>query len=243
MIRPEAFVIVPVKAFHGAKRRLAPVLGTVERAALARAMLADVLAAAVGAVGARQVLVVTGDDEVADEARGLGVGVVDDEGAHGTNAAVKIGFAAVARRGGGAVLALPGDVPGVIPGDLAALFAAAQRMQVALAPAPEDGGTNALACDAVGRIAPCFGPDSFARHIAAANAAGIRPAVLLNQRLGLDLDEPHHLQAFLERSTPSRTDGYLRGLELGARNHMSAASAGAAGIGPREGAAAREAHG
>lgn len=120
MIGSNAFVVVPVKSFHGAKRRLAPMLGMSERAGLLRAMIRDVLAAAVAVVGPQRVLVVTGDDDVAAEVREIGVGVVDDEGGRGTNAAVKIGFAAVARRGGGAVMALPGDLPGVVPAEILA---------------------------------------------------------------------------------------------------------------------------
>lgn len=243
MIGSNAFVVVPVKSFHGAKRRLAPMLGVSERAGLVRAMMGDVLAAAVVVVGPQRVLVVTGDDDVAAEVREIGVGVVDDEGVRGTNAAVKIGFASVARRGGGAVMALLGDLPGVAPADIVALFSAAERAQMALAPAPEDGGTNALVCREVGRIAPCFGPNSFARHIATANAVGIRPVVLLNQRLGLDIDEPHHLRTFLERATSSQTDRYLRTLNLGARSETSMGVTFPAGIGQRGGAVFREAFG
>lgn len=234
MMHPDPCVIVPVKSFEGAKRRLAPLLSVSERAALARAMLSDVLAAAIAAVGPQRVTVVTSADEVADHARRAGVGIIDDEGVKGTNAAVKAGFAKVARQRGGAVMALPSDIPGIIPADIAALFSAAERSRIALAPAPEDGGTNALACDAAGRIAPCFGPDSFARHIEAANAAGIRPAVLLNQRLGLDLDEPRHLMLFLDRATSTQTDAYLRSLGLQARGGWLARGGGPATIGQRD---------
>lgn len=212
-----AFVIVPVKSFHGAKRRLIPILGVAERAALARVMLGDVLAAVVAAVVPERVVVVSGDDEVADHVRSLGVSTVDDEGNKGTNAAVKIGLAAVARRGEGSVVVLPGDVPGVRPADIAAVLAAARRGQVALVPASQDGGTNALALDRIGRIVPCFGPGSFARHVGVAGAAGIRPVVVQNRHLGLDLDEPDHLFAFLDLATPTHTDGYLRALGLEAR--------------------------
>jgi 2-phospho-L-lactate guanylyltransferase len=240
MTHPDACVIVPVKSFAGAKRRLAPLLSVAERAALARAMLSDVLAAAIAAVGPQRVMVVTSADEVADHARRAGAGIIDDEGVKGTNAAVKAGFA---RRRHGAVMALPGDIPGIIPADIAALFSAAERSRIALAPAPEDGGTNALACDAAGRIAPCFGPDSFARHIEAANAAGIRPAVLLNQRLGLDLDEPRHLMLFLDRATSTQTDAYLRSLGLQAREGWLARGCGPATIGRHDVAGCIEACG
>lgn len=225
MVDTAAFAIIPVKSFHGAKRRLAPRLGIAQRAELARVMLGDVLAAVIAAVVPERVVVVSGDDEVADYARGFGVGVVDDEGGRGTNAAVKVGLAVAARRGEGAVVILPGDVPGVTPADIATVLAAARRGRIALAPASRDGGTNVLALDRTGRIVPCFGPDSFARHIGAANAARIRPVVVRNQRLGLDLDEPDHLVAFLDLATSTRTDGYLRSLGLEARRGPEAGRA------------------
>lgn len=221
MSSPGARVIVPVKSFDGAKCRLASLLSVRERAMLARFMLADVLEAAIAAVGRQFVAVVTSADQVVDHARRMGVGVIDDEGALGTNAAVQTGFARIAAQGGGSVLALSSDVPSVIPTDVAALLSATERSYVALAAAPEDGGTNALACDAVGRILPCFGPDSLARHVAAANASGIRPLVLLNRRLGLDLDEPHHLMQFLDLATSTQTDAYLRSLKLEGRRGCS----------------------
>lgn len=217
MIESNAWVIVPVKSFDGAKHRLSPLLSVSERAELAWTMLGDVLAAAISVPGLRNVAVVTSADEVADYARQLGIVVIDDHGAVGTNAAVKVGFLDVARRRGGAVIALPSDVPSILPADIAALFAAVRKTGVAIAPAPRDGGTNALACDVPGRITPCFGPESFARHIQEANRGGIRPVVVMNGRLGLDLDEPRHLVEFLDSCTQTRTDTYLRSLGLSGR--------------------------
>lgn len=217
MIDPDAWVIVPVKSFNGAKQRLSPLLSVSERATLARTMLGDVLGAIVGVAGLRNVAVVTSADDVADYVRQSGVTVIDDHGANGTNAAVKVGFMDVARRNGGAVIALPSDVPSILSADIGALFAAVKKAGVAIAPATRDGGTNALGCDGPGRIAPCFGPESFARHIQMANQSGIRPVVVVNGRLGLDLDEPRHLVEFLESRTQTQTDVYLRSLGLSSR--------------------------
>jgi 2-phospho-L-lactate guanylyltransferase len=222
VIESDAWVIVPVKSFDGAKQRLSPLLSVAERAKLAWTMLGDVLDAALGVPGLRNVAVVTSADEVANYARQLGVVVIDDHGAAGTNAAVKVGFVDVASRRGGAVVALPSDVPGILPADIVALFAAVRKTGVAIAPALRDGGTNALACDVPGRIAPCFGSDSFVRHIQVANQGGLRPVVVMNGRLGLDLDEPRHLVEFLELCTKTRTDAYLRSLGLSRRMEWSA---------------------
>lgn len=224
MIQPNDWVLVPVKSFTGAKQRLSSLLSVSERAKLAWTMLGDVLSVVVSVPGLRNVAVVTSADDVADYARQLGAVVIDDHGANGTNAAVKAGFLDVARRGGGAVIALPGDLPGILPADIATLFAAVRKTGIAIAPAPRDGGTNALACYVPGRIAPCFGSKSFARHIQAANRGGIRPVIVVNSRLGLDLDEPRHLVEFLDLSTQTRTDAYLRSLGLSDRMDWPAKS-------------------
>jgi 2-phospho-L-lactate guanylyltransferase len=217
VIESNAWVIVPAKSFGSAKRRLSPLLSVTERVMLARMMLGDILNAIAGVPGLRNVAVVTSADDVADYVRQLGVTVIDDHGANSTNAAVRVGLMEVARRHGGAVIALPSDVPCILPVDISTLFTAVKKTGVAIAPAPRDGGTNALACVDPERIAPCFGPDSFARHIDAANRSGIRPVVVMNGRLGLDLDEPCHLVEFLDAHTQTQTDAYLRSLRLSDR--------------------------
>lgn len=212
-----AWVVVPVKSFADAKHRLSPFLSQPERAQLAQTMLGDVLHAVRQAKGLRQIVVVTHDRNVADFARQHEATVIDDGGANGTNAAVKIGFAEIARREGEAMVALPSDIPAIRPDDIEALLEALERVGVAIAPAARDGGTNALACKAASRIVPCFGTDSFAGHVAASNAIGVRPAVVSNNRLGLDLDTPRDLADFLGLDSGTNTDRYLRSLAFAGR--------------------------
>lgn len=208
----EAWIIVPAKSFALAKRRLSSLLTEFERATLARVMLADVLGAAAGVAGLRNVAVVTHSDDAAREAVHLGALVIDDGGAAGTNDAIKAGLADVARRGGRCVVLLPADVPAVLSRDLAGLLAAAERGCVSVVPATRDGGTNALAMSRPGQLEPCFGMQSFARHVSAANQIGIKPKVVLSERLGLDIDQPCDLFQFLARKTSTATDRYLRSI-------------------------------
>lgn len=213
MIDANTRVIVPVKSFTGAKSRLSPLLTATERAALAQAMLRDVLSAIVSA-GLHHIAIVTSADDVAAYVRRAGMRVIDDHGAGNTNAGIKAGLIDVARRHGGPVLVLPSDVPCVRSVDIESLLAASRKSGVAIAPALYDGGTNALACDSPGRIPPCFGPDSFSRHVRAANQVGLRPVIVMNARLGLDLDEPAQLVEFLAMHTDTHSDSYLRSLRL-----------------------------
>jgi 2-phospho-L-lactate guanylyltransferase len=97
-------VIVPVKLTAQAKTRLAGDLNPQERAELARAMVADTVAAARAAHAVRQVVVVTDDDDVVADLRGVGspgwapvVVVPEPVPAAGLNAAIRAGVAAARR--------------------------------------------------------------------------------------------------------------------------------------------------
>lgn len=212
MTGSDAWVIVPAKSFALAKRRLSPLLSDSERAMLARMMLADVLGAATGVPGLRNIAVVANSDGVAREAVRLGALVIDDGEAAGTNDAIKAGLAAVERLGGRCVVILPGDVPAVLSQDISGLLVAAKRGHIAIVPATRDGGTNALAISRPEQLKPCFGVQSFAHHVSAANQIGIKPKVVLNERLGLDIDQPGDLFQFLDRQTVTATDRYLRSI-------------------------------
>ncbi|MET4803921.1 2-phospho-L-lactate guanylyltransferase [Bradyrhizobium sp. LB11.1] len=217
MTRRDAWVIIPAKSFLCAKQRLSPLLTPSERALLARSMLADVLSAACGVMKLNHVAVVTSAEDVAQEAARLGAVVIDDGGAAGTNAAVAAGVAAVESRGGELILILPSDVPAILSEDVSTLLQAAQGDAVVIVPAPRDGGTNAVAFTLARPLQACFGPDSFARHIAAADRLGIDPILCRNARIGLDLDAPADLFDFLNLNTTTATDRYLRSINLGQR--------------------------
>ncbi|WFU71489.1 2-phospho-L-lactate guanylyltransferase [Bradyrhizobium sp. CB2312] len=217
MTTRDAWLVIPAKSFSCAKQRLSPLLTPSERALLARSMLADVLSSACGVIKLNHIVVVTNAEDVAQEAARLGTVVIDDGGADGTNAAVAAGLAAVESHGDELVLVLPSDVPAILSEDVSTLLQAAEANAVVIVPAPRDGGTNAVAFTLARALQPCFGPDSFARHIAAADRLGIEPIVWRNARIGLDLDAPADLFDFLDLNTSTATDRYLRSIDLGQR--------------------------
>jgi len=190
-------IAVPARAPAGAKRRLAPLLDAGERAALARAMLRDVLralrAAAVGAVW-----VVTEDPEVAALATALGAEPLREPAPRGHTAAVALAQARAAARAR-AFLTIPGDVPCVGVEEIRALAAAVAGPPpaVALVPSRSGLGTNGAALAPPAAMPLAFGEPSFANHVAAARARGLEPRVLALPGLGLDIDGPEDLVALL----------------------------------------------
>src|SRR5262245_20006592 len=128
-------LVVPFRGAQG-KSRLAPG-GAAGRAALSRAMLADVVAAC-SAVGPTFVVAPVGE-AVADAT------AVPERRRRGQGAAVAAGLeAAVAAGAAAPVLVVNADVPCATPHDLLALAEAVPAGGLALVPAT-DGTTNALA--------------------------------------------------------------------------------------------------
>jgi len=191
------WAVVPVKPFAQAKQRLALELSGPQRATLAACMLRDVLTALAATPALAGRLVVTADAAAAALARSLGAVVLPEPEPAGLNEAVRAAASWVQAQGGSAMLVVPGDAPGVTGGELAQLAAAhAQGAAVALVPAHDEGGTNALLLSPPMRLAPAFGEGSFGRHLRAARAAGLAPQVLALPGLGLDLDHPRDLARF-----------------------------------------------
>lgn len=159
-------VVVPVKELAVAKTRLA--LAPADRATLALAMAADVVAAAAACEVVDGVVVVTNDLRAAAALEPLGARVVADVSDAGLNPALADG-ARFARswwpRAG--VAALASDVPCVTPRDLgAALVAAAAYDRAVLADARGDGTTLLTARPGVA-LEPRYGPFSRHAHVTA----------------------------------------------------------------------------
>jgi 2-phospho-L-lactate guanylyltransferase len=189
-------IIVPHRGLPAAKTRLAPVLDPEERIALARTLLSGVLRVARQA--ADDVVVISPAaalDQIATKAgarlavqRGMGLNAGLDQ-ARGEALADGVDLLAV----------LHGDLPNLAPQDVLALVAAVDGERgVAIAPDRLGTGTNGLALRPLEIIGFRFGPDSFAAHLAEAEAAAVQPAVVARPGLAFDLDTPEDLARWLE---------------------------------------------
>jgi 2-phospho-L-lactate guanylyltransferase len=207
---------IPVKDLGTAKQRLAQVLAPCERAALARVMLADVLAAVVGAPIDR-VWVVTRDPEAAALAHEAGVELLAEDQNRGHTAAVAFAQARAAELGADAFLTVPGDVPCVTAAEIATLAGAATAPVAAFVPSRSGLGTNGVALAPPAVMALRFGEPSFANHLAAARRLGLTPRVLALPGLGLDVDAPEDLAAVLREGGRTGTGRLLADWRMGQR--------------------------
>lgn len=196
-------VVIPVKAFHDAKHRLAPALDSVARARLARAMASTVVDAADGL----PVLVVCDDAEVAEWATAVGAEVVwcPDRGLDG---AVADGVATLAERGVARAVVAHADLPharslrGVCgPVDPAEPTEPMRPTQVdapasiiTLVPDRREDGTNVIVLPTDCGFRFAYGPGSFHRHLAEADRVGLTVRVVRDPTLTWDVDVPADLE-------------------------------------------------
>lgn len=209
-------VLLPVKALHLAKQRLAPLLTASERQQLAAVMLEDVVEACLAADVFRDITVVTNDPDVIAMTDRLRIAAIEQDTTDGLNAAIRTGLRRMPSDSG--IVILPADVPSVTATALrhVAEHCAAKNTFV-LARAKRDGGTNLLACSQAGLVEPSFGPDSFARHCASARRIGIEPIQTFPEEPDLDLDYPEDLRSFIAMKTTTRTHGLLMEWNVPAR--------------------------
>ena len=203
----DVHAVVPVKNLGDVKQRLAEILGQPERTALFRAMLEDVLEALSGASSLAGIALVTRDEEAIALAERYGAECLIEPENRGHTAAVEFAARALADRGAGALLQVPGDIPRVTSEEIESVIAAhAPAPAVTIAPSRDFRGSNAVLCSPPDGFPFRFGDDSFYPHLAAARAIAIEPTVVELPGIGLDIDTPVDLEAFL--ASPSGTRAY-----------------------------------
>jgi 2-phospho-L-lactate guanylyltransferase len=207
----DIWAVVPVKGGAGAKQRLGDAVAPDLRRRLALAMAEDVLAALTAAPGLRGVVVVTIDAAARALAERYGAQVLTEGADAGQTGAVAAAARTLAREGRGAMLTIPGDVPLITPEEVARIVAAHDRVpDFVIAPAHDERGSNAILCAPPEAVPLTFGNDSFRPHLSAARRAGLEPKILHLAGIGLDIDNPADLAAFLKIPSRTRARAVLR---------------------------------
>ena len=173
--------IIPLKSRGERKTRLAARLTEAERHALTETMFAHVASIVRATPGIAAITVLSDvsppgwDGAFAtDKGRGLNSELVE-----------------LAQHLGGPLLIIHADLPLLCEADVAAMLDAAERGH-AIAPDRHAGGTNALALRDPTSFTFAFGPESFARHCA---AAGGDAQIVTRRGLAFDIDTPADLDA------------------------------------------------
>ena len=183
------WLLAPVKPFAEAKSRLASVLTPAERGLLMRSLLERTLALAQESNLFARLLVVSRDPLVWEVAHRGGADTLPEQG-EDLNSALAQGRLFATAAGVDRLLILPADLPWLTISDLQGVCALGDQGDgIVLGPA-QDGGTNVLHLRLPSELPFCFGEGSFQRHMDAARAVGLTPAVYTSPTLQFDLDTP-----------------------------------------------------
>ncbi len=216
----KATAIIPVKRFARAKQRLLETLDRRQRAAVVKAMLADVLVAVSATQSVERLILITGESRAEriamDRARRVKtpIEVMRDPNDNGHSEAATLGIIRALALGAECTALLPGDCPLLDPGELEAALARMRPGRVAVVPDRHGTGTNALLCSPPDAIAPGFGPDSRERHADRARRRGLEVVVEELESLALDLDTPDDLRELADvlEGNPARAPETARTL-------------------------------
>jgi 2-phospho-L-lactate guanylyltransferase len=223
---PEIWAVIPVKETTAAKGRLAAAVPQHLRGGLALAMLEDVLTAAAGAKGGASglagIAVVTLDAQARALAERFGARILTEDAQRGHTAAVAAAARTLAAEGRGGMLQMPGDIPLVSADEISLLLAVRRAApSFTIVPSHDDFGSNAVLVCPPTAVPLAFGDDSFYPHLRTAQAHGIKPLIVRQRGISLDIDHPEDIAAFAQLRTPTHAQAYIERHGLGERNHVT----------------------
>ena len=183
------WAIIPLKGYEAGKRRLASALDDDARRRLVARMMSQATSSVASARGVdRRIVVGPGDIDLAGDF------LLHPDPGGGLNAAVTSALAAAEKGGATRAVILAADLPQVTARDVE-LLAAAPARTIAIAPDRHETGTNALSLPLpeARDFAFAYGPDSFARHNAAAERLGLAIQIVESPGLMRAIDTPADL--------------------------------------------------
>ena len=213
------WAILPVKTTALAKTRLASLLSDDECAALALAMMLDVIDSLKASQRIAQVAVVTADAEVATLAREQGC-LIMLETTNGLNENLTVVAQELQEKMIDGILIVPGDLPMLSPATIDVLIKS-HGTGISLCAAEKDGGTNALLCTPPAAIHFHYGKDSARLHLAEAKNNGVKCQQQFLSDFQTDIDEPDDLRWLVNQSLKAKagvhTSQYLAGSGIAER--------------------------
>lgn len=205
---PAAWALVPIKPFAAAKSRLEGLLTRAECARLAEEMARDVLMALHAAPDITGIALLGDEPRLAPLAAAVSATLHAEHPDEDYRAALGRVARELSTHGARHLLVVPADLPTLSAGDVQALLAD-HTSGVTICPAAADGGTNALLLSPPTAIPFLYGPDSAARHLAAAEAAGVPARTVSIPGFARDVDSPEDLRWLAGQKIACATRAWL----------------------------------
>ena len=207
--------IVPMKSLANIKLRLSEVLEPSQRRELSLKMLADVSQAVRASRHIDQALLVSADNEALRFGKALGLTPLKERKELGVNAAVSLAERHCASESFTSSLVIPADLPLISSKDLDFVADLGKENGcIVLSPSRRLDGTNLLLRNPGNAMETSYENDSFNNHLKNAIQSNYRVKLYVSPSAQLDIDLPDDLQEFLRMPSRTRSQQYLRRLQV-----------------------------
>ena len=209
------WAVIPVKQISQAKQRLSPLLSTEERRDFFSAMLEDVLSVMVKIDFFEKIILATNCPHAISIAGRHGITHFETGPDDGLNQAAGETVNHLLENGIRDMFLIPGDIPLITEEEInSVLKAHPSAPSLTIIPSRDKLGSNCILLSPPSRIPLKFGPDSYFRHLEIAQTNGLKINPMVFPGFGLDIDEPKDLFELLKAEGNTRSQKYLRQLNL-----------------------------
>ena len=198
-------VLLPLKKVSDAKERLSILLDKTHRQGLFRAMTDDVISVLTKHPGISRVAIISDDPVAAQLAEDYQTELLTENELKvgGLNAVIQAAVSRLALRQIDDVMVIHADLPLINAANLSQLISLHNNSdgpRLTIAPDRHNNGSNCLICNPASTFTFKYGKDSFRKHCAQADSLRFGIQVLENPDIGCDIDYPHDLVHFLDRT-------------------------------------------
>ena len=209
------WAVIPVKQISQAKQRLSKILSSEERKDFFSAMLEDVLSMMVKIDFFEKIILATNCPHAISIAGRHGITHFETGPDDGLNQAAGETVNHLIENGISDMFLIPADIPLITEEEInSAIKAHPSAPSLTIIPSRDKLGSNCLLLSPPSRMPLKFGPDSYFRHLEIAKSNGLRINPMELPGFGLDIDEPADLFELLNLEGDTRSQKYIRHLNL-----------------------------
>ena len=209
------WAVIPVKQISQAKQRLSPFLSTEERRDFFSAMLEDVLSIMVKIDFFKKIILATNCPHAISIAGRHGITHFETGPDDGLNQAAGETVNHLLENGISDMFLIPADIPLITEEEInSAIKAHPSAPSLTIIPSRDKLGSNCIILSPPSRMPLKFGPDSYFRHLEIAQSNGLKINPMELPGFGLDIDEPKDLFELLKAEGNTRSQKYIRHLNL-----------------------------
>ena len=209
------WAVIPVKQISQAKQRLSKILSSEERRDFFSAMLEDVLTIMVKIDFFEKIILATNCLHAISIAERHGITHFETGPDDGLNLAAGETVNHLLENGISDMFLIPADIPLITEEEInSAIKAHPSAPSLTIVPSRDKLGSNCLLLSPPSMMPLKFGPNSYFRHLEIAQSNGLKINTMELPGFGLDIDEPTDLFELLNLEGDTRSQKYIRHLNL-----------------------------